>query len=106
MKLSGPGKAAKKTFVAARQRCAGSGKRIPASSVELQEEADSAGGIRARLADATAQNDELKVTIAELREEVRQYAEQFNWQYTASAGSNAEARAPEVKAQKRLIGLM
>jgi hypothetical protein len=75
-------------------------RRSKAEARGLREEVQAssmAGDIRTRLANVPVKNDVLKVTIAEFREEVIQYAEQLNWQHTASAGSNAEAQTPEVK---------
>ena len=46
-----------------------------------------------------AKNEELKKKNAEQRAELRQYLDQYQWQFHPEAGSSAEAREPELKAR-------
>ncbi len=56
-------------------------------------------GLGTSLAEAQATSEELKAKIEAQRAELREYGEYYEWHFAAGAGSNAEAREPEVKAR-------
>ena len=68
-------------------------------NVSLKASLQAMIGLRASFADSEEKNEELRNKNAEQRAELRQYLEQHQWQFQAGAGSNAEAREPEVKAR-------
>ena len=68
-------------------------------NVSLKASLQAMNGLRASLADPEERNEELKSKNAEQRAELRQYLDQYQCQFQAGAGSNAEAREPEVKAR-------
>ena len=68
-------------------------------NVSLQASLQAINGLRAFLAESEERNEELKSKNAEQRAELRQYLDQYQCQFQAGAGSNAEAREPEVKAR-------
>ena len=63
-------------------------------NVSLQAPVQAINGLRDTLADTEAKNVELMKKNAEHRSELRHYMDQYQWQYQAEAGSNAEAREP------------
>ena len=67
-------------------------------NVSLQASLQAMNGLRASLAESEERNEELKSKNAEQRAELRQYLDEYHWQFQAGAGSNAEAREPEIKA--------